>query len=258
MLALKNPHPRDKHIQFDPVPHIYTILTDPHNAYTSVTTWNHSHFQAFDADTIITKLKKNPKSPYFQQTPVEIKEQWDKNRDSAAQLGTQLHYVIECYYNEHEQQAATNNTDPIAYNHFLNFVKDMTQQQDGVVPYRTEWMIYDESTKLAGSIDMLFKLPDGSLHIYDWKRAKAITKTTAYNQYALTECISHLPDTNYWHYALQLNTYKSILERCYGERISGMFLIGLHPNQPNYQRFSVPVLADEMDALIEFRKSKLN
>ena len=41
-LANKNPHPRDKDIIFDEGPHIYTIKGDSN--FTSVTTWNHSHF----------------------------------------------------------------------------------------------------------------------------------------------------------------------------------------------------------------------
>ena len=40
-------------IIFD-VPHIYTINGD--NGFTSVTTWNHSHFEKFDADKIIERM----------------------------------------------------------------------------------------------------------------------------------------------------------------------------------------------------------
>ena len=42
-LAEKNPHPRDSNITFDEGPHIYTINGD--SSFTSVTTWNHSHFE---------------------------------------------------------------------------------------------------------------------------------------------------------------------------------------------------------------------
>ena len=56
VLALSNPHERDKHIRFTEEGHKYTILTDPDNKYTSVTTWNHSHFPHFDADSIIKSM----------------------------------------------------------------------------------------------------------------------------------------------------------------------------------------------------------
>jgi nucleoside-diphosphate-sugar epimerase len=47
-----------------------------------------------------------------------------------------------------------------------------------------EWMIFDEDLKLAGSIDMVYENPDGTLSIYDWKRSKDISKinkTLSYN-----------------------------------------------------------------------------
>ena len=123
--------------------------------------------------------------------------------------------------------------------------------------YRVEWMIFDEDVHLAGSIDFVSENDDGSLTIYDWKRCKEIKKTNGFGGSALTECISHLPDTNYWHYALQLNTYKTILERNYGKTIKAMFLVGLHPDWPTYQVLKVPDLRQEMADLFELRRAQL-
>ena len=65
---------------------------------------------------------------------------------------------------------------------------------------------------------MIFENPDGSLQIYDWKRCKEISYDSYYGKAAITPCISHLPDTNFWHYSLQLNVYKNILEIKYGKK----------------------------------------
>ena len=51
-----NPHPRDQHISFDEGPHIYTVHGE--QGYTSVTTWNHSHFAEFDKDAILDGIFK--------------------------------------------------------------------------------------------------------------------------------------------------------------------------------------------------------
>jgi hypothetical protein len=56
-LASLNAHSRDKRITIDPIPHTSTIDGDPSVKYTSVTTWNHSYFEEFDADTIINSKK---------------------------------------------------------------------------------------------------------------------------------------------------------------------------------------------------------
>lgn len=101
-LKQKNPHCRDARITFDAGPHIYTIDNDPSVKYTSVTTWNHKHFEQFDADAIIERMMSGhnwPQSKYYGMTRDQIKATWDKTRDDAAAAGTAMHYNIECVYN---------------------------------------------------------------------------------------------------------------------------------------------------------------
>ena len=239
----------DSHIKFDEGPHIYTI--DGDSNYLSVTTWNHVHFEKFDADKIIANMMKSKNwynSKYYGQTPEEIKDGWEKNRDAAASAGTKLHYDIECYYNGFPQE-----NDSVEYTYFLNFIRAFPDLK----PYRTEWMIWDKELRLAGSIDMVFENPDGTLLIYDWKRSKEIKKTTRFLKFSTTECIEHLPDTNFWHYSLQLNTYKAILEKCYGKKITHMCLVCLYPDNKDYKLFRVPDLQEEVSELFELRKSSL-
>jgi len=252
-LALENVHPRDADISFEDGPHIYTVHGE-RGTYTSVTTWNHQHFEDFDADAIIDKMMlgknmKNPNYKYYGMTKEEIKIMWDKNRIEASGSGTQMHYDIERYYNDISVK-----NDSIEFQYFLDFARDFSHLR----PYRTEWMVYYEELKLSGSIDMLFENPyDGTLLIYDWKRSKEIKWEDNFGKTAKTECISHLPDTNFWHYSLQLNAYKMILEDKYGKTISGMFLVCLHPDNPSqsYERIEVPHLKTEMAELVRQRKN---
>ena len=74
-----------------------------------------------------------------------------------------------------------------------------------------------------------------------------------------TECIEHIPDTNYWHYCLQLNTYKAILEKNYNKQIKDMYLVCLHPENKNnsYQRIKVVELKNEIISLFHLRKEQL-
>jgi len=256
LLANQNPHARDAAISFEAGPHKYTIAHDTSTSYTSVTTWNHSHFATFDADDVIQRMMNNPRtwpqSPYFGMTPDAIKAIWEKNRDEAALLGTQMHHAIECYYNG---LAIENGTDKsVEFTYFKRFIDAFP----ALKPYRTEWMIYHEELKLAGSIDIVYENEaDGTLWIYDWKRAKDIKKSCAFNKCATTECISHLPDTNFWHYALQLNTYKGILEQKYDKIVSKMALVCLHPSKPSYQVLTVPDLSEEISALFSLRMKML-
>ncbi len=253
-LSIKNPHPRDEFISFEEGPHIYTVLGE-RGTYTSVTTWNHSHFSSFDADAIIDKMMKgknwnDPTYKYYGMTREEIKAMWDKNRDQASGAGTNMHYDIECYYNN---MPVTN--ESVEYSYFKNFLKDFPELK----AYRTEWTVYYEEVKLSGSIDMIFENPDGTIQIYDWKRCKEIIHDHPFNEVANNPCIKHLPNTNYWHYALQLNTYRKILEDKYGKKVTGMYLICLHPDNhnKNYDRIEIPFLRKEIDDLFEQRKQQV-
>jgi hypothetical protein len=53
--------------------------------------------------------------------------------------------------------------------------------------------------------------------------------------------------------------YKTILEHKYGKKITGLYLICLHPDNPykNYERIEVPVLEKEMRDLLELRAHEL-
>jgi hypothetical protein len=96
--------------------------------------------------------------------------------------------------------------------------------------------------------------PGGTpLVIYDWKRCREITKTNTANKFATHPAIEHLPDTNYWHYALQLNIYKYILQYKYGKTVTDLYLIVLHPESQGYKRIKLPDLQAEVSELFEER-----
>ena len=205
VLSKRNKHPRDDNIQFVEEGHKYFIKTEPDTKYTSVTTWNHSHFPHFDADKIINKMMKGKNwkegHKYWGMTPDEIKKKWSDNAASVSGAGTDMHFEIECFMNDKRIQCKyahkelyqiyncdiikkdKHNATSLEWQYFIEFVKDTPD----LIPYRTEWMVYNEELKLAGSIDMVYEHPDGTLSIYDWKRAKDISPVNSYNHYAVTE-----------------------------------------------------------------------
>ena len=249
MLSEVNPHPKDTLIIFDEEPHIYTIITDPDSTYTSCTTFIHSFFSHFDADKIIEKMvnsKSWNSSKYYGQTPDQIKAQWDQNRLQASTAGTAMHKAIEDFYNKEKTLEELATMPDLRY--FLNFYKDIGHE---LKPYRSEWMIFDEKLKLAGSIDFVTENEDGSLNLWDWKRSREIKRENQWQQ-GLTP-VNHLPDCNYYHYSLQLNLYKAILENNYDKTINQLALVVMHPDQENYEVIVVPNLAKEICAILNQR-----
>jgi hypothetical protein len=276
VLSVRNSHKRDSNIQFFELGHKYEILNEPGVKYTSVTTWNHSFFAEFDADSIIENMMKGKGwkegHKYWGLSAEQIKALWNSNRDSVAGAGTDLHFEIECFNNNkrfkipytnkqlYEMYISKNGekllSKPLEWQYFINFVKD----HPDLKPYRTEWLVYNEDVKISGSIDMVYENTDGTLSIYDWKRSKNITRINNYNKFALPPQICHIPDSNFWHYALQLNTYKAILESKYGKKIRDLFLVRLHPEaeERNYELIMVPDLSVEIRDLFVERKTNIN
>jgi hypothetical protein len=199
---------------------------------------------------MMPKIMNDPTYKYYGLTREQIKIQWNKNGQAASGSGTNMHNDIEKYYNDIPVE---NNS--VEFSYFEQFVKDFPELK----PYRTEWTVYYEELKLSGSIDMIFENPDGTIQIYDWKRSKGIEYEAYGNKCAKTKCISHLPDCNFWHYSLQLNIYRAILEEKYGKIITGMFLVCIHPDNYNksYQRIDVQDLRTEVNNLFEERRIQL-
>ena len=103
---------------------------------------------------MIKKIHINNDDNYA--TPPELYEELNK-RFNFDYTQKQLYEVYRGDYKNIDEQ--------VEWEYFLQFVGDHPELK----PYRTEWMIYDEDLKLAGSIDMVYENADGTLSIYDWK-----------------------------------------------------------------------------------------
>ena len=260
--------------------------------FTSVTTMVHQYFEHFDAKKVIAAMMRNQKkwndpvanAKYYGKTAEEIEQMWAAAGKDASTKGTEMHYKIECFYNTQPAVAPATNSQSSVYcsafaercersvaatavggrnpqgpppeiEYFLNFHQEYVAADEATLrPYRTEWTVFHEEAQIAGSIDMVYShIDDGSLMIYDWKRCREITKTNRAGKFGTHPAIEHLPDTNFWHYALQLNTYKYILQTKYGKTITDLYLIVLHPDAQNYQRVKLPDLQTEVAELFEER-----
>jgi hypothetical protein len=274
-LAVVNKHPRDDRIQFEEATHTYTV-DGVRAGWTSCTGFLHNFFGHFDADAVIAKMMSSPKwyeSKYYGQTAEEIKAGWAAKGKASSEAGTRMHLDIEHFYNAlpaawtpGKPRVADVETGLVAmqeadawepaagseWEYFLDY-----QRKYGVSfePYRTEWLVFDQEHKVSGSIDMVYRKSDGTLAIYDWKRIEEV-KTENRFQSGLGP-VSHLPDTNYWHYSLQLNVYRYILQKHYGETVSELALVVLHPNNSSWRVVRLNMLDDEVAGMMAARASAL-
>lgn len=240
MLHKLNPHERDGLIKFEEDQHRYSKdLID----FTSATTIISKFFPKFDPDKVIADMKKSPywkNNKYYGMKDEDIKRLWQATGNNASNMGTKLHEDIEKYYNG----IKVSNTSP-EWEYFLNFANDYKR----FTPYRTEWVIFDEVNKIAGTIDMLFKFEDEFIMV-DWKRsAKLEVKGKIYDYCSYP--LEHLPSSNFYKYSLQQNLYKYILEKYYGIKIKNMFLLQLHPLKNQYELIECEHLQSEIKNMLD-------
>jgi hypothetical protein len=143
-------------------------------------------------------------------------------------------------------------------------------------PYRSEWIVWDLEHKIAGTIDAVFRNKlTGKLCIYDWKRVASgleVDMTAVKWGYRVKEDewlptlpdyirnlltpLEDIRDTKYWHYALQLNLYRYILEKNYGVLIDEMCLVQFHPTLDTYCLHQIPKMKDAVIRMIRHLEEK--
>lgn len=244
-LEKKNSYPNDRNIVFYENTHKYYVGG---KEYKSVTKKISTIFPPFDGEEIKSRMinkKRTIDDIYYNKTKEQIQEMWDLSR----QLGVDLHLNIE----KHLNGVCTDVTFPtdVSYQYFLNFMKDYK-----LIPWRTEFKIYDNEFKIAGSIDALFKDNDGNFIIVDWKRVKELDQNNTWNKFSNEiPNIGRINDTKYEHYRLQLSIYSYILEKNYGIIPTRLALVLLHPENDNYVLHSVSYKKELVQEILKTEKS---
>jgi len=195
---------------------------------------------------------KNKAEKYPGMTDEQIKQSWESNGKKASGQGTKTHKMIENYYNGEKNEEEDEKA--VEFQYFMKF--DEERKKKGLVPYRTEWSIFDGLIGLAGQLDMLYIKEDGTYALYDWKRVKEIKKDNPYEN-GLGN-LRKLPHCNYSHYSLQLNVYKRLLETRYGINVSEMVLVILHPDNDGYLLEEVYEMKEEIDYVFSHREKNIN
>lgn len=234
----RNKHPLDSTISFRASDHLYIVNGV---CLESVTTFVSSCFPKFN-----TELHAKQKAGALGISVQEVIEMWERKGKESRDLGTAMHKKIENYY----QGIDSANDD--AFNLFRIFANNIK-----LVPYRTEWAVYDWKYKLAGTIDFV-DYQNGEYTVYDWKRSDKIIangmpiKTNKYGEKG-NYPLEHIDNSPYYHYALQLSLYKFILERNYGIKIDKLRLGIFHPTYNKPYLLEVPYLENEINTIFNLR-----
>ena len=242
---------QDRYINFEPEGHIYTYKGEVRLLPVSALIAH--FFEHFDAQAAAQRQWERYGVPVE-----ETLDKWERIGQLASEVGTFVHEQTENYFRD-----GTFETEyPFEYKgkveqinverekqYFLRFIKDYDIQ-----PYRQEWPVYDLDLNIAGTIDMVCQ-ESGEFVIYDWKRSSKVVNAqgqpivqafggrTGFNGI-------NLPDTAFYHYCIQQNLYRYMLEAHYGIKVKAMNLVVLCPDYPSYFVAPVPKMDEVIGQII--------
>ena len=217
---------------------------EPHKYYVdgneliSVTTLIHKYQDDFDED-YWAQYKANE----FGLTKQEILRAWKFINNKGTMKGSIIHdYAENLFLNKifkYPEEEIINyfGFDPIreeyeiTKNHVDNFHKDSVNK---LIPIKTELVIYDKESMIAGMMDMLFyNIKAKEFQIWDWKTNKDLTFEMP-NRYLKNE-LYLLQDCDLEIYSLQLEMYKQIIQRNTDVKIGSSYLVWFSHNNPTYK-----------------------
>ncbi len=244
---------RDKHIGFNAIEHIYINKTNEEH-FLPVSSLIAYFFEDFDA---LSQAEKQ-----WERYGIPIEEsllKWDRIGKLASEVGTFVHLQTENFFKkgffDSSYQFKYGGCSEIIsieteMKYFQQFVKDYN-----IKPYRQEWPIFDEELNIAGTIDLICQTDADTFIIYDWKRSGKVV-----NNQGQPNIIAYggktglygvnLPDTVFYHYCIQQNLYRYILQKNYGIRVKELNLVILWPKYNNYYKINVPLMDDVISKIV--------
>lgn len=181
----------------------------------------------------------------------DVKGMWDKNKNEAAGMGTQVHSYMEFLWKrKHYNPEIPIGDYEMVCKNGLDAYKYLNRR---FIPIRNEFIVYKPEWALCGTIDFLcWDRANDCIAILDWKTNKEIKKDNPYQK-----CIgplNGLPDCNFIHYSAQLSTYKLLIERMTDLRVGELALV--HLKRDGWEYIPCMDLSVEIGAYLGNRKKE--
>lgn len=181
----------------------------------------------------------------------EVLAEWKKKGDDASSHGTRIHEALERY----EKTAVILPEDE----HLRPMILCLTGEYRDYYQVHQEVCLYDEQYEIAGTADHIIettKHKSSILNIDDYKTniSKGIYYESKYKKYLLGP-FSHIQDTNYFDYSLQLSCYGLMLEKLTGRKIGTLSIVFIPPHNPlAYRRIPVNYMKNDAKILFDYYK----
>jgi ATP-dependent exoDNAse (exonuclease V) beta subunit len=203
--------------------------------YISVTTFIKEFFEEFKEKEVAKKLSNIPKFKAEKKGMRYWLKRWKYSRDQ----GTLIHKEIQEYI---QKGIIPKEEKALSAVKFFEIPKNKSILSSEVI-------VYSDKYKLAGTIDVLEEKEEGVYNIIDWKTNEEI-RLEGYKGKTGKNICKDIQDSNYWHYALQLNLYKFILEE---NNIKVELMKLVHLEEGAYSVYIIPDMREIIIKMLEER-----
>ena len=194
-------HPSGLTMYFTESDHVYR--DEYGTEYVSGTTLIHRAFPEFDSAAISAKCAKRQGVDQS-----EILADWEARNRAGTRAHENCEYQILGQYDR--MHAPEDETERVRFAAAWEEVEKI--RAAGFQWMRPEYVVFSPRFLIAGSIDLLCCRDDQNYLIVDWKYLKKMRYKAFRDEVGTIRPTAHLPNCNYYHYAMQLNVYEFILK----------------------------------------------
>jgi hypothetical protein len=170
---------------------------------------------------------------------------WEEKKNTGLTYGTDVHENVEEYF----LNGTITNT---RYKEVIENIYDQVYHGKGC----NELICFDKQKKLCGTSDYVV-FHDDTFDISDFKTNKKFNFENQYDDKTLLSPVEHLPNSEYFIYALQLSFYANMIERLTGLRCGFLNIFWLKRQidtknifKAKWMRYTVPYLKKEVESIL--------
>jgi len=240
-------------IKYFDEPHKYFVNN---KQFISVTTLIHKYQEEFNED-----YWADYKGSQFNISPDKVKRAWRFINKKGTMKGSAIHdYAENIFQNkifEYPERQIINEFgfDPILpeYEITKKLVDKFYDDARGkLIPIKTEFVVYDVESMIAGMLDILFyNVKTKEIQIYDWKTNKKFSNGETGRHLLGELCV--IEDCDLEIYSLQLSMYKYIIEKNTGIKLGKSYIVWFSHNNDSYKIIETKDRSYYINMLVEKR-----
>jgi len=218
-----------KNLALDEATHTYKLGS--HTFKYSVTEFIGKFCQPFDKNHWSKFVANRDKI-----TQEEVLAQWEERARFSSEKGNLFHQYMEDlihnFMNEMNQGLPYDN--PQLKEKAMCFFQEVIETRR-IIPIAVEKSLFDLELDIAGTLDFFGINAQGEYIILDWKTNREIKKENKFSK--MLSPFEAFDDCNFYHYSLQLNIYRYILEKHCNITIPYLYFIWFNESESRYKLF---------------------